>query len=56
MTHMFRKANYCADRLARMGAELNSDFQFLYNPPNVMVDLLARVKTGFVCYNRFIIQ
>ena len=56
MTHMFRKANYCADRLARMGAELNSDFQFLYNPPSVVVDLLARVKAAFVRFNRLIVQ
>ena len=56
MTHMFRKANYCADRLARMGAELNSDFQFLYNPPSVVVDLLLRVKARFVCCNRFIVK
>ena len=32
MAHVFREANCYADRLACMGAELNSNFQFLYNP------------------------
>lgn len=55
MTHVFREVNCCSNRLARMGAELNSSFQFLYNLPDVMVDLLARVKAGFVCCNRSIV-
>ena len=32
VAHVFREANFCAGRLAHMGVELNSDFQFLYNP------------------------
>ena len=51
IAHVFRETNCCADYLAFMGTELNSDFQFLYNPPSVTVDFLAKVKVGFVCYN-----
>ena len=42
--------------LVRMGAEFNSDFQILHNPPNVVVDLLAREKAGIICYNRLNVQ
>ena len=56
MVHVFREANSCANRLDRMGVELISDFQFLYNPSNVVVDLLAREKAGFVCCNRLVVQ
>ena len=31
VAHVFREANCCADYLACMGVELNSNFQFLYN-------------------------
>ena len=55
MVHVFREANSCANRLDRMGAELISDFQFLYNPSNVVVDLLIREKAGFVCCNRLVV-
>lgn len=41
LVHVYREANSYADRLARMGAELTSDFLILYNPPDVVVDLLA---------------
>ena len=56
VAHVFREANSCANRLDRMGAELISDFQFLYNPSNVVVDLLAREKAGFVCCNRLVVR
>ena len=53
---MFREANYHADRLVRMGAELISDFHFLFNPPDVVVEMLARDKVGFVCCYKLIFQ
>ena len=56
MMYVFRKPNYYADHLAYMRAELISNFQFLYNPPSVVVDLLLRVKARFVCCNRFIVK
>ena len=56
MPHMFREANSCVDMLARMGANLNSDFQILYNPLDVVVDLLAKEKSSIVCCNKLIVQ
>ena len=32
VTHVYREANGCADRLTRMGADLTSDYLFLYDP------------------------
>ena len=52
VAHVFREVNCCANHLACMGAELNFDFQFLYNPLDVVVDLLAREKAEFVCCNK----
>ena len=54
VTHVYREANYCADRLAKMGADLHTDYLFLYNPPPVVADLLALDKAGHVC-NRLIL-
>ena len=54
VTHVYREANYCADRLAKMGADLHTDYLSLYNPPPVVVDLLALDKAGHVC-NRLIL-
>ena len=51
IAHVFRETNCYANCLACMGTELNSNFQFLYNPPSVTVDFLAKVKARFVCYN-----
>ncbi|XP_023902251.2 uncharacterized protein LOC112014105 [Quercus suber] len=58
VTHVFREANGCADCLAHMGADLNHDFDvhLLYNPPDVVVDLLAREKVGTAFCNRLIIS
>ena len=56
MSHVFREANSYVDMLARMGAYLNSDFQILYNPPDVMVDLLAKEKSSIICCNKLIVQ
>lgn len=44
MTHIHWKANRCADRMAKMGADLATDFQILYVPPLVVdIDLLFNV-------------
>ncbi|KAL0014884.1 hypothetical protein SO802_001953 [Lithocarpus litseifolius] len=47
VVHVYREANRCADRLARLGADLHSDHLILYNPPPVVEDLLASDKAGF---------
>ena len=52
--HVYREANGCANRLARMGADLKSDYLFLYDPPPVVVDLLDNDKAGHVC-NRLVV-
>ena len=51
---MYREANSCADRLARMGAELTSNHLFWCNPPPMVVDLLSMDKAGHEC-NRLIV-
>ena len=51
--HVYREANCYVDRLAKMGADLYTEYFFLYNPPMV-VDLLALDKASHVC-NRLII-
>ena len=56
MSHVFREANSYVDMLARMGAYLNSDFQILYNPLDVVVDLLAKEKSSIICCNKLIVQ
>ena len=54
VTHVYREANCCANRLAKMGTTLYIDYLFLYNPPPMVVNLLALDKIGHVC-NRLII-
>ena len=54
VTHVFREANRCADRLARLGADLHSDHLILYNPPPVVEDLLASDKVDHFC-NRLVV-
>ena len=58
VTHVFGEANSCADCLACMGAILNHDFDvnLLYNPPDVVVDLLAKEKVGTTYCNRLIVS
>ena len=54
---MFREANGCADRLARMGAELVvTNFLFLFEPLDVVGDMLASDKAGIVFYNRLVVN
>ena len=52
--YVYREANSCADRLARMGAELTSNHLFWCNPPPMVVDLLSMDKAGHEC-NRLIV-
>ena len=52
--HVYREANGCANRLARMGADIKLDYLFLYDPPPVVVDLLDNDKAGHVC-NRLVV-
>ena len=54
VAHVFREANKCADRLARLEADLHSDHLILYNPPPVVEDLLASDKVGHFC-NRLVV-
>ena len=54
MAHVFMEANRCANRLARLGADLHSDYLILYNPPLVVEDLLASDKASHFC-NRLVV-
>ena len=58
VTHVFKEANGCANYLALMGVVLNHDFDvhLLYNPPDVVVDLLAKEKVGTTYCNRLIVS
>ena len=56
VAHVFREANGCADRLARMGAELVTDFLFLFESPDVVGEMLASDKAGIVFCNRLVIR
>ena len=54
---MIREANGCADRLARMGADLVvTDFLFLFEPPDVVGEMLASDKAGIVFCNRLVVN
>ena len=40
-----------------MGAELDvTNFLFLFNPPDVMAEMLAKDKVGLVCCNRLVVH
>ena len=57
MAHVFREANGCADRLARMGAELVvTNFLFLFEPSDMVGEMLASDKGGMVFCNRLAIS
>ena len=47
--HIFREANRCADRLAKMGADLTTDFQISYEPPPVVDSVLTFDKAEIFC-------
>ena len=54
MTHVFREANRCVDRLARLRADLHSNCLILYNPLPMVEDLLTSDKDGHFC-NRLVV-
>ena len=57
VAHVFREANGCANRLARMGAELVvTDFLFLFEQPDVVGEMLASDKAGIVFCNRLVVR
>ena len=51
--HAFRKANQCADALAKMGAQLLYSFNVFCNPLSVMEAILAADKANMYC-NRLV--
>ena len=53
VAHVFREANRCADRLARLGADLHSNHLILYNPPLVVEAILAFDEANLCC-NRLV--
>ena len=57
VAYVFREANGCADRLARMGAELVvTNFLFLFEPLDVVGEMLASDKAGIVFCNRLVVR
>ena len=54
MAHVFREVDRCADRLARLRADLHSNRLILYNPPPMVEDLLTSDKDGHFC-NRLVV-
>ena len=55
VTHIYREANCCANKLAKMGATQDTDLLILYEPPPVVDDLLAFDKAELFC-NRLIVS
>ena len=54
---MFGEANGYVNRLARMGVELVvTDFLFLFEPPDVVGEMLASDKTDIVFCNRLVVS
>ena len=49
VTHIYREANHCVDKLAKMGATQDTDLLILYEPPPVLDDLLAFDKAELFC-------
>ena len=54
VTHIFREVNRCADRMAKMGANLATDFLILYEPPLVVDSVLAFDKAELYCNRLFV--
>ena len=54
VVHVYKEANRCVDKLARLGADLHSDHLILYNPPPMVEELLASDKANHVC-NRLVV-
>ena len=49
MLHCFRKANFCADAMAKLGSMLEQDFILFTAPPPLLFSLLEFDKTGLFC-------
>ena len=45
--HCYREGNKCADRLARLGMDLEENFVVFDAPPSVIAPLLFLDKLGF---------
>ena len=54
VTHIFREANRCADKLANIGATQPTDFLLLYEPPPLVDNMLAFHKAKLFC-NKLIV-
>ena len=54
MAHIFRETNKYADKHANMGATQAVNFLLLYEPPPVVVDLLAFDKAKLF-FNRMVV-
>jgi len=54
VTHIFREAYRCANKLANMGAIQLFDFLLLYEPLPVMDNMLTFDKAEFFC-NRLVV-
>ena len=54
VAHIFRETNRYADKLANMGATQAINFPLLYEPPPVVVDLLAFDKAELF-FNRMVV-
>ena len=46
LKHCFREANYCADALAKFGADMEDDFVVFASPPSIIANLLFSDKLG----------
>ena len=56
VAHIFREANRCTDKLANIGATQVVNFLLLYEPPHVVVDLLAFDKAKLFCNRMLVVQ
>ena len=55
MAHIFREANRYADKLANIEATQAVNFLLLYEPPPVVVDLLAFDKVELFCIRMVVV-
>ena len=51
--HIYRETNQCADALAKLGAQTDSNFVVFCNPPPVVESLLAFDNANLFC-NRLV--
>ena len=49
ITHVYRKANQCADALAKLGASNLSSFVVFLNPPPVVESIIASDRANLLC-------